>query len=216
VHVVTVEVFPDTGDCQILRYIAVDDCGRPVNPTIVRGQIHGGVALGIGNACQEEFVFDEAGNPLTTTLTDYLMVSARDLPHIEVIHHDNPSPHTPLGTKGKGEGPTGMVPGALGNAALATDGGAATPSRRRRSERLMRHAAEASSSIIPPPQIAAGIGGRIITASRITASPTSHRRHTLEVGAVVADRVSTATSSGRWSSGWATTEGASGTRATVE
>ena len=116
VHVVTVEVFPNTGDCQILRYIAVDDCGRPVNPTMVRGQIHGGVALGIGNACQEEFVYDEAGNPLVTTLTDYLMVSARDLPHIEVINHDNPSPHTPLGTKGKGEGPTGMVPGALGNA----------------------------------------------------------------------------------------------------
>lgn len=116
VHVVTVEVFPDTGQVEILRYVAVDDCGRPVNPMMVRGQIHGGVALGIGNACQEAFVYDEQGRQLTSTLMDYLIPSARDLPHIEVIAHDVPTPHTPLGSKGKGEGPTGMVPGALGNA----------------------------------------------------------------------------------------------------
>lgn len=62
VHVVTVEVFPTTGRVEILRYVCVDDCGRPVNPTMVRGQIHGGVALGIGNAMQEEFVYDASGN----------------------------------------------------------------------------------------------------------------------------------------------------------
>ena len=116
VHIVTVEVHPQTGQVEILRYVAVDDCGRPVNPTMVRGQIHGGVALGIGNACHEAFVYDEQGHQLTTTLMDYLMASARDVPHIEVINHDVPTPHTPLGSKGKGEGPTGMVPGALGNA----------------------------------------------------------------------------------------------------
>ena len=116
VHVVTVEVFPATGNVDILRYVCVDDCGRAVNPTMVRGQIHGGVALGIGNAMQEEFVYDASGAQLTDTLMDYLMAGARDVPHIEVIENNVPTPHTPLGSKGKGEGPTGMVPGALGNA----------------------------------------------------------------------------------------------------
>lgn len=116
VHVVTVEVFPDTGKFNILRYVAVDDSGVPVNPMIVRGQVHGGVALGIANAVQEEFVYGADGGQLTQTLTDYLIASARDIPYIEVLEHNVPSPHTPLGSKGKGEGPTGMVPGALGNA----------------------------------------------------------------------------------------------------
>ncbi len=116
VHAVTVEVFPDTGVIKILRYVAVDDAGFAVNPQMVRGQIHGGVALGLSNALQEEFVYDEAGRQTNVTLQNYLMASAGDLPDIEVIEHNIPSPHTPLGSKGKGEGPTGMAPGALGNA----------------------------------------------------------------------------------------------------
>jgi carbon-monoxide dehydrogenase large subunit len=116
VHVATVEVFPDTGVVKILRYVAVDDAGLPINPTMVRGQIHGGVALGISNAMQEEFVFDTKGGQVTTSLLNYLMASAGDIPSIEVIEHNVPTPHTPLGSKGKGEGPTGMAPGALGNA----------------------------------------------------------------------------------------------------
>jgi carbon-monoxide dehydrogenase large subunit len=116
VHVATVEVFPETGEVKILRYVAVDDAGLAINPMVVRGQIHGGVALGISNAFQEEFVYDANGQLLTDSLQDYLMASAADLPHIEVIEHNIPSPHTPLGSKGKGEGPTGMAPGALGNA----------------------------------------------------------------------------------------------------
>ncbi|MGD9603633.1 MAG: xanthine dehydrogenase family protein molybdopterin-binding subunit [Gammaproteobacteria bacterium] len=116
VHAVTVEVFPETGIVRILRYVAVDDAGRAINPLLVRGQIHGGVALGISNAMQEEFVYDADGRQLNTSLQNYLIASAADLPPIDVIAHDIPSPHTPLGSKGKGEGPTGMAPGALGNA----------------------------------------------------------------------------------------------------
>ncbi len=116
VHVASVEVFPETGRVKILRYVAVDDAGMAVNPMLVRGQIHGGVALGISNAFQEEFLYDAQGGQTTDTLQNYLIASAGDLPHIEVIEHNVPSPHTPLGSKGKGEGPTGMAPGALGNA----------------------------------------------------------------------------------------------------
>jgi carbon-monoxide dehydrogenase large subunit len=116
VHVAIVEVFPETGIVRVLRYVAVDDAGRPINPMLVRGQVHGGVALGISNAFQEEFIYDGDGRQTTTSLQNYLIASARDLPHIEVIGHHVPSPHTPLGSKGKGEGPTGMAPGALGNA----------------------------------------------------------------------------------------------------
>lgn len=116
VHAAIVEVFPDTGAFKILRYVAVDDAGVPINPMVVRGQIHGGVAMGIGNTCFEEFLYDENGQQLTTTLLDYHIPSALDLPHIEVIEHNVPSPHTPLGSKGKGEGTPGMVPAALANA----------------------------------------------------------------------------------------------------
>ena len=115
-HVCTVEVFPQTGQFKILRYVAVDDCGVPINPMIVRGQVQGAVALGMGNTCMEEFIYDETGQQLTTTLMEYHMPSALDLPKIEVVEHCVPSPHTPLGTKGKGEGTPGMVPAALANA----------------------------------------------------------------------------------------------------
>jgi carbon-monoxide dehydrogenase large subunit len=115
-HAVIVEVFPATGRFKILRYVAVDDAGRPINPMIVRGQLHGGIALGLSNACAEEFVYDSAGAQPNNTLQDYLIASARDLPTIETLEHNVPTPHNPLGSKGKGEGPTGMVPGALGNA----------------------------------------------------------------------------------------------------
>ena len=116
VHAVIVEVFPETGRFKILRYVAVDDCGTPINPMVVRGQLHGGIALGLSNACSEEYLYTEQGQQTTISLQDYLIASARDLPFIETHEHNVPSPHNPLGSKGKGEGPTGMVPGALGNA----------------------------------------------------------------------------------------------------
>lgn len=117
VHAIKVEVFPDTGAYKILKYVAVDDSGVPINPMVVRGQIHGGIWMGLGNATTEEYVYDEHGQQLSTTLGDYHMLSAADMPsEIEVIRHDVPSPHTPLGSKGKGEGIPGMVPATLANA----------------------------------------------------------------------------------------------------
>ena len=117
VHAVKVEVFPDTGAFKILKYVAVNDCGVPINPMIVDGQIHGGIWMGLSNATSEEYVYDEQGQQLSTTLLDYQMLSSADMPSdIELIDHSVPSPHTPLGSKGKGEGVPGMVPAALANA----------------------------------------------------------------------------------------------------
>jgi carbon-monoxide dehydrogenase large subunit len=117
VHALTVEVFPDTGKFTVLKYVAVDDSGLAINPMVVRGQIHGGVWMGLGNATSEEYVYDEAGQQLTVTLTDYHLLSTMDMPReFEVVHQDVASPHTPLGSKGKGEGVPGMVPAALANA----------------------------------------------------------------------------------------------------
>lgn len=116
VHTCTVEVFPKTGQFKILRYIVVDDAGAPINPMLVRGQINGGVVMGIGNATMEEYIYDADGHQLTTTLRDYSMPSARDLPYVEVVHHDSPSPYTPLGSKGKGEGVPGTCSSCLINA----------------------------------------------------------------------------------------------------
>lgn len=117
VHAIKVEVFPDTGAYKILKYVAVDDSGVPINPMVVRGQIHGGIWMGLGNATTEEYVYDEQGQQLSATLMDYHMLSAADMPSdIEIIEHNVPSPHTPLGSKGKGEGIPGMVPATLANA----------------------------------------------------------------------------------------------------
>jgi len=117
VHAIKVEVFPETGAYKILKYVAVDDSGVPINPMIVRGQVHGGIWMGLGNATTEEYVYDENGQQLSTTLMDYHMLSAADMPSdIEVIDNSVPSPHTPLGSKGKGEGVPGMVPATLANA----------------------------------------------------------------------------------------------------
>lgn len=115
-HAAIVEVDPETGQCRIDRFVVAEDSGRRINPLIVEGQIHGGVALGIGNTMFEEFVYGEDGQLKTTTLMDYLMPSAADLPHFDTIDASVPTPHTPLGTKGKGEGVPGPVPGALANA----------------------------------------------------------------------------------------------------
>ena len=104
VHAAVVEVDPETGGVKILRYLVVEDCGTLVNPLIVEGQIHGGVAQGIGGALLEELVYSSEGQLQTTTLLDYLMPSSTDIPLIEVAHIETPSPFTILGIKGMGEG----------------------------------------------------------------------------------------------------------------
>ncbi len=105
-HSCRVAVDPETGLVEIDRYAVVMDCGTVVNPTIVEGQIHGGVAQGLGPALCEEVVVDETGQPRTTTLLDYLVPTSSLMPNIEIAFQVTPSPHTPGGMKGMGEGGT--------------------------------------------------------------------------------------------------------------
>jgi aerobic carbon-monoxide dehydrogenase large subunit len=105
-HLVVTEVDKDTGAIDIKRYIAVDDCGRIINPLLVSGQIHGGVAQGLGQALWEEAVYDDNGQLITGELTDYALPKAMFMPWIESSHTETPSPVNPLGVKGVGEAGT--------------------------------------------------------------------------------------------------------------
>jgi carbon-monoxide dehydrogenase large subunit len=116
VHVVLVEVDAETGVVRILRYVVAHDCGRVINPVIVEGQIHGGVAQGVGGALLEEMAYDAQGQLLTGTFMDYLVPTAMELPPIETVHLEYPSPRNPLGIKGVGEGGAISPPAALANA----------------------------------------------------------------------------------------------------
>jgi aerobic carbon-monoxide dehydrogenase large subunit len=104
VHAVAVEVEAATGEVRILRYAVVNDCGVILNPTIVEGQIHGGIAQGLGGALLEELVYDDGGQLVTTSLMDYLLPTAGEVPPIHIEHMFTPSPFTPGGMKGMGEG----------------------------------------------------------------------------------------------------------------
>jgi carbon-monoxide dehydrogenase large subunit len=105
-HAAVVEVDPDTGQVKLLAYAVVHDCGTLLNPTVVTGQIHGGVLHGIGTALFEELRYDEAGQLQNASYMDYLLPTASDLPEIVVEHVEHPSPFTPTGAKGAGEGGT--------------------------------------------------------------------------------------------------------------
>ncbi len=105
-HVVEAEVDIGTGHVTLNRYCVVDDCGRPINPTVVHGQVLGGIAHGIGNALLERMQYDENAQPLTTSFADYLLPLATDMPRVELDHTITPSPLNPLGVKGAGEGGT--------------------------------------------------------------------------------------------------------------
>ncbi len=108
VHAMIVEVDPETLALEIRKYVVVHDCGTVINPMILAGQIHGGVAQGIGNAFYEQLVFDEQGQLLNATLADYLIPTALDVPRIELDHAVTASPLNPLGIKGAGE--AGAIP----------------------------------------------------------------------------------------------------------
>ena len=103
VHAAIVEVDPETGDVHYLRYVVVHDCGVMVNPAIVRGQIHGGVAQGVANSFYERMVYDETGQHRNASFLDFLMPYATEVPSIEIHHLETPSPLNPLGIKGAGE-----------------------------------------------------------------------------------------------------------------
>jgi carbon-monoxide dehydrogenase large subunit len=110
-HVAVVEVDTETGRVRHIRHVAVDDAGRVINPLLLEGQVHGGVAQGAAQALLEEVRYDDDGNPITSNLADYGMISAAELPSFEVIHMETPTPINPLGAKGIGEsGTIGSTP----------------------------------------------------------------------------------------------------------
>lgn len=115
-HAAVVAVDPDTGEIEILDYVIVEDGGVLVNPMIVEGQIYGGAAQGIGTALYEEMRFDEQGQPLASTLSDYLLPGPTEVPAIRVEHMETPSPYTRFGQKGIGEGGAIAPPAAIANA----------------------------------------------------------------------------------------------------
>lgn len=117
-HIAVVEVDAGTGKVELLRLVAVDDCGTVLNPLIVEGQQHGGLAAGVGQALYEEVRFDEDGNPVTSNLAEYAIPSAAELPSFEVFSTETPTPMNPLGAKGIGEAATiGSTP-AVQNAVI--------------------------------------------------------------------------------------------------
>ena len=115
-HVALVEVDAQTCTVKILKYIAVEDFGNIINPTIVDGQVIGGVSLGIGNTFFEHVVYDQSGQILTGTFMDYLVATSIDVPHVELDYIATPSPLNPLGMKGAGQGGTIPVPAVVSSA----------------------------------------------------------------------------------------------------
>jgi carbon-monoxide dehydrogenase large subunit len=117
-HCAVVEVDTESGDARLVRFFAVDDCGRIINPLLAEGQVHGGIAQGIGQALFEEVVFDEQGTPRTASLLDYLIPSIGEIPDVVTATTETLSPNNPLGAKGVGEsGTIGSTP-AVQNAVV--------------------------------------------------------------------------------------------------
>ena len=116
-HLAVVKVDPDTGGVKVERYVIAYDIGRAINPTLVKGQIAGGFAQGLGGALLEEFTYNERGDPLAVTFADYLLPTVRETPDLEILlTEDHPSPCNPLGIKGAGESGINGVGGAIANA----------------------------------------------------------------------------------------------------
>ena len=118
-HAAVVETDPDTAEIRVLRYCVVHDCGTMVNPMLVEGQIHGGVAQGVGGALYERMAYDENGQLLNASFMDFLMPYATEVPAIETDHLETPSPLNALGIKGAGE--AGVIPGMAVFAAAIED-----------------------------------------------------------------------------------------------
>jgi carbon-monoxide dehydrogenase large subunit len=118
-HAVIVETDPDTAEIRVLRYCVVHDCGTLVNPLIVEGQVHGGVAQGLAGALYERMVYDDAGQLLNASFMDFLMPYATEVPTVEIDHLETPSPLNALGIKGAGE--AGVIPGMAVFAAAIED-----------------------------------------------------------------------------------------------
>jgi aerobic carbon-monoxide dehydrogenase large subunit len=117
IHIAVVSLARDTGGISVERYLVAYDVGKAINPMLIDGQIVGGVAQGIGGALYEEFSYDDRGEPLAVTFADYLMPTAREVPHVDVIiSEDAPSPLNPMGLKGAGEGGANAVGAVIASA----------------------------------------------------------------------------------------------------
>ncbi|MEA2278629.1 MAG: aerobic carbon-monoxide dehydrogenase large subunit [Solirubrobacteraceae bacterium] len=117
-HACVVDVDQETGKVEIVRYVAVDDCGNPINPLLIDGQVHGGIAHAIGQALYEQVVYDEAGQLVTGSFVDYALPTAAELPSFETDRTVTPSPSNPLGVKGIGEAGTIAASPAVTNAVI--------------------------------------------------------------------------------------------------
>ena len=116
-HIVEVEIDPDTGAIKLVAYTVVDDFGKVINPMVVEGQVHGGIAQGVGQALFENCVYDtDSGQLVTGSFMDYCMPRSDDLPFFKVATIETPCPHNPLGVKGCGEAGAIAAPAALMNA----------------------------------------------------------------------------------------------------
>jgi CO/xanthine dehydrogenase Mo-binding subunit len=119
VHAVIVETDPETAEITVLRYCVVHDCGHLLNPMIVEGQVHGGVAQAVGGALYERMHYDESGQLLNASFMDFLMPYASETPVVEIDHLETASPMNPLGIKGAGE--AGVIPGTAAFASAIED-----------------------------------------------------------------------------------------------
>jgi CO/xanthine dehydrogenase Mo-binding subunit len=115
-HLVLMTIDPDLGKPTIRRYIVGHDCGTVINPKIVRGMTLGGIAHGIGAALYEEFAYNDDGVLMAQTFMDYLLPSSHEVPAIDIVHHETPSPHTVFGQKGSGESGYLGAPAAIASA----------------------------------------------------------------------------------------------------
>jgi carbon-monoxide dehydrogenase large subunit len=115
-HAATVAVDPALGSVEILDYVIVEDCGTLINPMVVEGQTYGGAAQGIGTALYEEMPYSPQGQPLASTLADYILPGPTEVPSIRIYHTETPSPYTTHGQKGVGEGGAIAPHAAIGNA----------------------------------------------------------------------------------------------------
>ena len=115
-HLILLSIDPDLGVPKIVRYRLGHDCGTQINPKIVRGMTMGGIAHGIGAALFEEFSYNDEGQLIAQTFMDYLLPSSHEVPAIDIIDHETPSPHTVLGQKGTGESGYLGAPAAVANA----------------------------------------------------------------------------------------------------
>ncbi len=117
-YICVMDIDPKTAEMKIRRFVAIDDCGNIINPMIVTGQVHGGLAMGIAPAMYEELIYDDDGNILNGTFMDYLLPTSVETPNWETGHTITPSPHHPLGAKGVAESPTVGAPPAVANAVV--------------------------------------------------------------------------------------------------